>query len=90
MKCVSRFGICIRVKFKNQDYGFGFKKSLFRLHFMGTIKKQDEIIEHLLNSKKELQEEIRNDVHTKEFQVALKELRVGKELKLADDNNTEK
>ena len=43
-----------------------------------------------MNSKKELQEEIRNDAHTKEFHVALKELRAGKELKLADDNNTEK
>lgn len=48
---------------------------------METIKKtrQDEIIEYLLNSKKQLQEEIRNDVHTKEFQDALKELRARKE-----------
>ena len=30
--------------------------------------RQDEIIEYLLNSKRELQEEIKNDVHTKEFQ----------------------
>lgn len=50
---------------------------------METIKKtrQDEIIEYLLNSKKELQEEIKNDVHTKEFQDALKELRARNEKK---------
>jgi hypothetical protein len=43
--------------------------------------RQDEIIEYLLNSKRELQEEIRNDVHTKEFQDALKELRARNEKK---------
>jgi Mn-containing catalase len=37
--------------------------------------RQDEIIQYLLNSKRELQEEIRNDVHTKEFKKALNELR---------------
>ena len=43
--------------------------------------KQDEIIEYLLNSKRELQEEIKNDVHTKEFQDAIKELRERKKEK---------
>jgi hypothetical protein len=37
--------------------------------------RQDEIIEYLMNSKRELQEEIRNDVHTKEFKDAIKRLR---------------
>ncbi|WP_165698041.1 hypothetical protein [Flavobacterium nackdongense] len=48
---------------------------------MDTKKRtrQDEIIDYLLNSKKQLQEEIKNDVHTKEFQDALKELRARKE-----------
>jgi hypothetical protein len=45
--------------------------------------RQDEIIEYLLNSKKELQEEIRNDVHTKEFQDAVKKLKA--KLKLKED-----
>jgi hypothetical protein len=50
---------------------------------METIKKtrQDEIIAYLINSKRELQEEIRNDVHTKEYQEALKELRERKKIK---------
>jgi hypothetical protein len=50
---------------------------------METLKKtrQDEIIEYLMNSKKELQEEAKNDVYTKEFQDALKELRARKEKK---------
>ena len=43
--------------------------------------RQDEIIEYLMNSKKELQEEAKNDVYTKEFQDALKELRARKEKK---------
>ncbi len=37
--------------------------------------RQDEIIEYLMNSKKEMQEEIRNDVHKPEFQEALRKLR---------------
>ncbi len=37
--------------------------------------RQDEIIEYLMNSKRELQEEIRNDVHTKEYQIAVKKLK---------------
>lgn len=37
--------------------------------------RQDEIIEYMLNSKKELQEEIRNDVHTKEYKEAVKMLK---------------
>jgi Mn-containing catalase len=37
--------------------------------------KQDDIIEYLMNSKRELQEEIRNDVHTKEFKKAIEDLR---------------
>jgi hypothetical protein len=41
------------------------------------IKKRttDELIAYLLNSKKEMQEEIRNDVHKPEFQEALRKLR---------------
>ncbi|MCW4470414.1 hypothetical protein OGH69_15680 [Flavobacterium sp. MFBS3-15] len=35
----------------------------------------DEIIAYLLQSKRELQEEIRNDVNTEEFKVALQKLR---------------
>lgn len=35
----------------------------------------DDTIAYLLQSKKDLQEEIRNDVHTEEFQKALAELR---------------
>jgi hypothetical protein len=52
---------------------------------METIKKtrQDEIIEYLLNSKRELQEEIKNDVHTKEFQDAVKKLKA--KLKLEEN-----
>jgi hypothetical protein len=37
--------------------------------------RQDEIIEYLMNSKRELQEEIRNDVHTKEYKDAVKKLK---------------
>jgi hypothetical protein len=37
--------------------------------------RQDEIIEYLMNSKRELLAEIDNDVHTKEFKDALKRLR---------------
>lgn len=37
--------------------------------------RQDEIIEYLMNSKRELQQEVLNDVHTKEFKDAIKELR---------------
>lgn len=37
--------------------------------------RQDEIIEYLMNSKRELQEEIRNDVHTKEYQEAVIKLK---------------
>jgi hypothetical protein len=43
--------------------------------------RQDEIIEYLLNSKKELQEEIRNDVHTKEYKDAVKMLKAKLKLK---------
>jgi Trm5-related predicted tRNA methylase len=41
------------------------------------IKKRttDELISYLLNSKKEMQEEIKNDVHKPEFQEALRKLR---------------
>jgi hypothetical protein len=35
----------------------------------------DEVIAYLLQSKKEMQEEIKRDVHTKEFQEGLKRLR---------------
>ncbi len=35
----------------------------------------DEVIAYLLQSKKELQEEIKKDVHTQEFKVALAKLR---------------
>ena len=35
----------------------------------------DEIIAYLLQSKRELQEEIRNDVNTEEFKAALAQLR---------------
>jgi hypothetical protein len=37
--------------------------------------KQDDIIEYLINSKRELQEEIRNDIYKPEFIEALKKLR---------------
>ena len=37
--------------------------------------RQDDIIEYLMNSKRELQQEIRNDVHNKEFKDAIKRLR---------------
>ena len=37
--------------------------------------KQDLIIEYLMNSKRELQREIRNDAKTKEFQDVIAELR---------------
>jgi hypothetical protein len=43
--------------------------------------KQDLIIEYLMNSKRELHREIKNDVHTKEFQDALKNLRERKKQK---------
>lgn len=44
---------------------------------METKKKtrQDEIIEYLMNSKRELQQEVLNDVHTKEFKDAIQRLR---------------
>ncbi len=37
--------------------------------------KQEEIIDYLIKSKRELQEEIKNDVDKPEFQEALKKLR---------------
>ena len=37
--------------------------------------RQEEIIDYLMNSKRELQEEIKNDVNKPEFQEALKKLR---------------
>ena len=41
------------------------------------IKKRttDEVIAYLLKSKKEMQDEIKKDVHSKEFQEALQKLR---------------
>jgi hypothetical protein len=41
--------------------------------------KQDLIIEYLMNSKRELQEEIRNDAKTKEFQDAILKLKEKKQ-----------
>lgn len=40
-----------------------------------TVTKQDEIISYLMNSKRELQQEIKNDIHKPEFLEALKKLR---------------
>lgn len=37
--------------------------------------RQDDIIEYLMNSKRELQQEIRNDAKTQEFKDVIKELR---------------
>ena len=50
---------------------------------MGTKEKRttDEVIAYLLKSKKEMQDEIKRDVHTKEFQEALQKLRLKKHQK---------
>lgn len=42
-------------------------------------KNSQEIIEYLLDSKRELQKEIKNDIHTEEFQKALSILRAKKQ-----------
>lgn len=50
---------------------------------MATKEKRttDEVIAYLLKSKKEMQDEIKKDVHTKEFQEALQKLRAKKHQK---------
>ncbi len=50
---------------------------------MGITEKRttDEVIAYLLKSKKEMQDEIKKDVHTKEFQEALQKLRAKKHQK---------
>jgi hypothetical protein len=51
--------------------------NFIKINFMETkVKtKQDLIIEYLMNSKRELHREIKNDVHTKEFQDAVARLK---------------
>jgi hypothetical protein len=53
---------------------------------METVKKtrQDEIIEYLMNSKRELQEEISNDAKTQEFKDAIAKLKEKNKIKFAD------
>ena len=46
--------------------------------------KQDEIIEYLMNSKRELQQEIRNDAKTKEFIEVIEKLKEKNKIKFAD------
>lgn len=50
---------------------------------MGTKAKRttDEVVAYLLKSKKEMQDEIKKDIHTKEFQEALQKLRTKQQQK---------
>ncbi len=45
--------------------------------------KQDLIIEYLMNSKRELQQEIRNDAKTKEFREVIERLKERNKIKFA-------
>ena len=46
--------------------------------------RQDDIIEYLMNSKRELQQEIRNDAKTQEFKEIVEKLKEKNKLKFAD------